>query len=213
MFAAAGIGSGMEIVDLGRTSFEEADRVQKEALEAGVDRIVACELEPVITLGRGTRDGAVVEARFPIREVERGGEATLHLPGQLVLYPVVRLGPTARDLHRWLRRLEGVAILALGDFGVEGLRREGLTGVWTGAGKIVSLGIAVRRWHSYHGLSLNVDPDLGAFASIRPCGLDPAAMTSMARVLGRAPPFEDVKRRAIARLLEEIDPCPTPSPP
>lgn len=202
----------MLVLDLGRTDFDAADRAQKDALAAriagGPDCLLVCELEPVITLGRGTRRGAVERVRFPVRSVERGGEATLHLPGQLVVYPVFGLAGVERDVAMWLRRLEGIVIRVLGDFGILGARDPGRTGVWvegSGGGKICSIGVAVRRWTSYHGFALNVDPDLPAFGAIRPCGLGPAEMTSMARVLGGAPDFEEVKRRTVARAQEALE--------
>ncbi|MBI4616296.1 MAG: lipoyl(octanoyl) transferase LipB [Planctomycetes bacterium] len=202
----------MLLLDLGRTDFDAADRAQKDALAArirgGPDCLVLCEMAPVITLGRGTRPGAVERVRFPVRSVERGGEATLHLPGQLVVYPVVGLSGTERDLKLWLRRLEGIVIRVLGDFGIRGVRDPERTGVWVEGprgGKICSIGVAVRRWTSYHGFALNVDPDLSAFGAIRPCGLDPARMTSMARVLGAAPDFEEVKHRTVARAVETLE--------
>jgi lipoate-protein ligase B len=117
---------------------------------------------------------------LPIVEIERGGEATYHGPGQLVAYPILALANGRRDLHRYLRDLEEVAIGVLAEFELEGVRRPGLTGVWLGAQKICSVGVAVRRWVTWHGLALNVHNDLAAFRSFRPCGLDPDVMTRLA---------------------------------
>jgi lipoate-protein ligase B len=200
----------LEIVDLGRTDHESADRVQKEALAAriagGPDRAIFCELDAVITLGRGTKPGAVVDRRWPVFEVERGGEATLHLPGQLVVYPVVGLEARHRDLPRWVWQLEGIVLGVLSDFGIEGRRRDGLRGVWVegifGWGKIASVGVAFRRWTSYHGFSLNVAPDLDLFGAIRPCGFDPAVMTSMECLLGSAPSWSKVVERTMSRVRQ-----------
>jgi lipoate-protein ligase B len=111
--------------------------------------------------------------------VERGGEATYHGPGQVVAYPIFALPPGRRDLHRYLRDLEEVVIGVLGELDVAGRRAPGLTGVWVGDRKICSIGVAVRRWVTWHGLALNVFTDLDAFRALRPCGLDPAVMTRL----------------------------------
>jgi lipoyl(octanoyl) transferase len=180
--------------DLGRIGYREAWALQKEivaARHAGEvpDTLLVCEHEAVVTTGRGTPDGAVLDSRFPVEAVERGGEATYHGPGQVVVYPIVLLAPGARDLHRWLRALEEACIETLGVFGLACGRRSGATGVWLGdAGgserKIVSIGVAANRWVSWHGLALNHETQLEDFSVIRPCGFDAAVMTSMAAELG-----------------------------
>jgi lipoate-protein ligase B len=130
--------------------------------------------------------------------VERGGEATYHGPGQLVAYPLVHLTQARRDLHRFQRDLEEVGIRTLADFGIRGERRPEWTGVWTSLGKVQSLGIAVRRWVTWHGLALNVNTDLAPFKAFRPCGLEGSVMTSMAEILGRGLPLGDVRAALVA---------------
>ncbi len=100
----------------------------------------------VITLGRKTPEDEAYDERFEIVRVERGGEATYHGPGQIVAYPIVHLTQSRKNLHRFQRDLEEIGIRTLAEFGLEGGRREGLTGVWIGQRKVQSLGIAVRRW-------------------------------------------------------------------
>lgn len=142
----------------------------------------------VITVGR--RQGATGNLLRPgdveVVEVERGGDVTYHGPGQIVAYPILALTEGERDLHRFLRNLEEAMIRTLAGFGIEGTREPGKTGVWVagGARKIASIGIACRKWITFHGLALNVTTDLGYFARIQPCGFDARVMTSMAAELG-----------------------------
>jgi lipoate-protein ligase B len=136
-------------------------------------------------------------------EVARGGDLTWHGPGQLVGYPIVDLERRGRDLHRYLRDLEEVLILALERWGIPARRVPGRTGVWAGEEKIASLGIAVRNWVGYHGFALNVAPDLGFFELIHPCGLRGIHMTSVAARLGASAPGLDRARHDVAELLAD----------
>ncbi len=175
----------LDVRRLGRTEYGAAYGLQKELVAARIegrilDTLVLTEHEPVITTGRGTPQDAGLGLELPVFEIERGGEATYHGPGQLVAYPVLELPEGRRDLHRYLRDLEEVVIGLLGEFELEGLRRGGLTGVWLGDKKICSIGVAVRRWVTYHGLAVNLHTDLAAFRGFRPCGLDADVMTRLA---------------------------------
>ncbi|MEM7310299.1 MAG: lipoyl(octanoyl) transferase LipB [Planctomycetota bacterium] len=175
----------LEVRRLGRTAYADAYELQKSLVaqraEGAVgDVVLLTEHEPVVTLGRGAPAEAAAGTGLQVVEVERGGEATYHGPGQLVAYPILLLPEGRRDLHRYLRDLEEVVIGVLGEFELEGERREGYTGVWLGERKICSIGVAVRRWVTYHGLALNLHTDLDAFRSFRPCGLDPDVMTRLA---------------------------------
>ncbi len=149
----------------------------------------------VITLGRKSpRTGSASGEGGPIPRVvvERGGEATYHGPGQLVAYPIVHLTEAHRDLHAFQRDLEEVGIRVLAELGLVGERVAASTGVWCRGKKVQSLGIAVRRWVTWHGLALNVSNDLAPFRSFNPCGLDGSVMTSLAELLGAAPPLHEV---------------------
>jgi len=156
----------------------------------------------VVTLGRKTPKDAAYDPRFPVVEVERGGEATYHGPGQIVAYPIVHLTQSRKDLHRFQRDLEEVGLRTLADFGVEGRRREGLTGVWIGDRKVQSLGIAVRRWVTWHGLALNVTTDLAPFRTFHPCGLDGGVMISLVEAAGRDLSLAEVRARLVAHAGE-----------
>lgn len=156
----------------------------------------------VITLGRRTPPGFGERGAIPVVEVERGGEATYHGPGQLVAYPIVHLSEARRDLHRFQRELEEIGIRTCADVGLAAGRVEGKTGVWIGDRKVMSLGIAVRRWVTWHGLALNVTTDLAPFRLFHPCGLDPGVMTTLAAALGRDPGADLVRDRLVAHAGE-----------
>ncbi len=174
----------LEVKRLGRTTYAEVHELQQELLTARVegkvgDVLILTEHEPVLTIGRGQSSDDFEGLSIPVIEVERGGEATYHGPGQVVAYPIFLLPEGRRDLHRYLRDLEQVVIGVLSEFDVEGRRVEDLTGVWIGEQKVCSIGIAVRRWVTWHGLALNISTDLAAFGGFHPCGLDPRVMTRL----------------------------------
>jgi lipoyl(octanoyl) transferase len=141
----------------------------------GPDTLLLLEHEPCYTLGRGA---STAHLRFdpdrpplPLFRIDRGGEVTHHLPGQLVLYPVLNLQRHGADLHIYLRQLEGVLLDLLHGFGLHAERIAGLTGVWLEGRKLAAIGVGARRWISQHGLSLNVDCDLAGYGAIVPCGI------------------------------------------
>ena len=175
----------LEVLRLGKSDYGATWAQQKELVEKRIageitDTLILTEHEPVITVGRGAPRDDVAGLALPVFEVERGGEATWHGPGQLVAYPIFSLPPERRDVHRFLRDLEEVVLRALAEVEIEGERKSGLTGVWIGERKVCSIGVAFRRWTSYHGLALNVWNDAASFAGFRPCGLDPEQMTRVA---------------------------------
>ncbi|MCL4160258.1 UNVERIFIED_CONTAM: hypothetical protein GTU68_037228, partial [Idotea baltica] len=125
----------LDVRRLGRCDYAEAHRIQQEVLEQRIagstrDALLLCEHAPIITMGRRTPADQRPASDVPTIEVERGGEATYHGPGQAVAYPIIALPEGRRDLHRYLRDLEEVVIGVLGEFEIEGRREEGLTGVW-----------------------------------------------------------------------------------
>ena len=195
----------LEVRRLGRTRYEEAHRAQQELVASRAegargDILLVTEHEDVVTLGRKSPPGDAAGVDMPVYSVERGGEATWHGPGQVVLYPIVFLPEGRRDLHAWLRGLEQVVIDAMADFGVEGRRVDGWTGVWIGERKACSIGVAVRRWTTWHGLALNVRADLSRFAGFNPCGLDPRLMANLADHAACEPP--EVEARLVARFVD-----------
>jgi lipoyl(octanoyl) transferase len=162
----------------------------------------------------------------PVFRIERGGLATYHGPGQLVAYVVVRLDRARLGLDGFLRGLEEAVIRTCSGFGVPAVRNPGATGVWSESAatsptdrsreagpsgqapsrplqKLASIGVAVRRWVTYHGLALNVNTDLRYFRLIRPCGFDPEVMTSIAHLCGHPVDF-DAAKRDLCRHLEPL---------
>jgi len=180
------------VIAQGRIGYEAAWALQKELVEARAaetipDTVIVCEHDPVYTVGR-RRDAmanVLVPGDVPVIEVERGGDVTWHGPGQVVVYPILRLEGERRDLHAHMHRLEDLMAAVCAAWGLEAGRDPRNTGTWVGGRKIGSVGIACRRWVTYHGLALNADPDLSYFQRINPCGFDATIMTSMARELGR----------------------------
>ncbi len=175
---------------LGHINYEEGLRVQEELVIQKIagdkkNYLLLLEHEPVYTIGRtlDTSSLGTSELPHPLHRIGRGGQATYHGPGQLVAYPIIDLNLVGRDLHRYLRLLEEAIIQTLVLHGLEGSRREGMTGVWIKDRKIASLGVGVKKWISFHGLALNVCGDLSAFENITPCGLSGVQMTSMEREL------------------------------
>lgn len=160
------------------------------------------EHDPVYTVGR-KRDATanlLAVGDVPVFEIERGGDVTWHGPGQVVVYPIVALDGERRDLHAHLRRLEDLMIDVCADFDLPVGRDPRNTGVWHDGRKLGSIGVACRRWVAWHGLALNVDPDLSYFARINPCGFPSEIMTSMARELGRPVDVGAVREAFVARL-------------
>ena len=148
---------------------------------------------------------AVKAEFFPIN---RGGDITYHGPGQLVGYPIIDLENYFTDIHKYLRLLEEAIILMLQSFGIEGGRINGLTGVWidaenpSKARKIAAMGVKCSRWITMHGFALNVNPDLGYFQHIVPCGITDKAVTSMEAELGKKVVFDEVKNLLKQRLAD-----------
>lgn len=201
-----------DLVDLGRMDYAAAHAYQLERLgrrqrQEVADALVYVEHPHVITLGRSRAAEANIlnPAGVEVVPVERGGDVTYHGPGQLVAYPILALQEGERDLHAFLRHLEEGMIRCLARYGLAAGREPGKTGVWIGGRKIASIGIACRRWVTFHGLALNVTTDLGYFHRINPCGFSAEVMTSIARERGdEAIALERVKQDLAAELGEVL---------
>jgi lipoate-protein ligase B len=206
---------------LGRMPYREAWALQRrlaaERAEGRIgDRLLLVEHEPVLTLGRGADEAHVrasaaeLSARgMEVIRVERGGEVTYHGPGQLVAYPIVALSRRGLLLRPLVRALEAAMIETCAAFGVDAKRRDGHPGCWVGVPgaprKIGALGIRVERGVSYHGIALNVDPDLGDFELIDACGMPGVVSTSIAREAGR--PSEAPSTAAVQRAARVFSPA------
>lgn len=191
---------GLRLIDLGEQDFRVAWERQLAEVElrkaaALEDLMLVVEHPHVITVGRSREavKNVLAPGDVPVVEIERGGDATYHGPGQLVAYPIVTLREGERDLHKFLRNLEEAMIRTVARWGIVAGREPGKTGVWIAGRKLASIGIACRRWVTFHGVALNVSTDLSYFARINPCGFDASVMTSMARELGRVVAIADVK--------------------
>jgi lipoyl(octanoyl) transferase len=206
----------MEVRRLGILSYADALELQAELVKQRradeiPDRLLLLEHPHVITLGSGSHDENVLagpEERaargIELFETGRGGDVTYHGPGQLVGYPIFDLKPDRQDLHRYLRDIEAALIGVLSDFGIEGSRKEGLTGVWAGDVKLAAIGIRVSSgWITSHGFALNVTTDLSYFGTIVPCGIRDHGVGSLSTVLGRPVAMAEAEASAI-RWFERV---------
>ncbi|MCX5710556.1 MAG: lipoyl(octanoyl) transferase LipB [Candidatus Omnitrophica bacterium] len=201
-----------QIFDLGLIGFRPAwefqkqlfDRVKNGKINHG---LIICRHKSVITLGRNAsrKNILVTEEELKKRgidlfEIERGGDVTYHGPGQLTVYPVFNLDKIKKDIHLFLRNLEGRISAALNILEIPAVTRKNLTGVWVNDKKIASIGIAVKNWITFHGFTLNVkSDDLKNFSLIRPCGMD-IMMTSVEGELGKEVNFKRVKELLIKEM-------------
>lgn len=210
------------VCPLGRTRYADAWKLQQQVFELrhlGLigDMLLLNEHEHVYTIGKGGNDDHLLASDEELKSggvdvfhIDRGGDITYHGPGQLVGYPILDLNTYGTDIHRYLRNLEEVLIRALKDFGIEGNREEGMTGVWVKAEKIAAFGVKVSRWITMHGFALNVNADLSKFGRIIPCGIFHKGVTSMERLLGDAVSMEDVAR-SVCEAFEQVFDCRTVS--
>jgi lipoyl(octanoyl) transferase len=168
------------------------------------DTLITTEHDPVFTLGRQRQSASNVltPGEVPIVEVHRGGDVTFHGPGQLVGYPILALPSHRHDLHGYLRGLEQVLIDTLADLGIAAGRDPRNTGVWVSGKKIAAIGIACRKWVTWHGFALNLTTDLMYYQRINPCGLDSALVTRLADHLDPCPSMDEIADRVAVRLAE-----------
>jgi len=203
-----------QVKDLGTIDYSKAYALQRDRvhtlLQQGMQTLILCEHPPTLTLGRSSDEKNILisqeeldEQNVSVHHIDRGGDITLHAPGQLVVYPILDLANFGKDLRSYLHQLEQVAIDLLSDFDIVASRFAGQTGVWTGEKKIASIGIGVRKWISFHGLAVNVNTDLKLFSMIKPCGLD-VEMTSMSQMNKKSIDIEEVKERIVASFLRQF---------
>jgi len=209
--------TALRIFDLGRCDYDRAWALQKD-LHARVAaapeepaHLVLLEHPPVITLGRRADPAHVLLSRdelaargVQVRHVDRGGDVTYHGPGQLVAYPILRLTGGRRDVHGYFRRLEQTVVNLLAEYGVAAGRQEGLTGVWVGDRKVCAMGVAIKRWTTYHGIALNVNTDLASFRFITPCGIEGKGVTSLSALLGTEVPLSEVSDGFVRHFAAEF---------
>ncbi|HET6420542.1 MAG TPA: lipoyl(octanoyl) transferase LipB [Geobacteraceae bacterium] len=203
----------MKILDFGVMDFGASFAIQEQLVEAlfggmETETLLLLEHMPVYTMGRGGSEDNILDAAIEPVRINRGGDVTFHGPGQLVGYPIIDLDMRGRDLHRYLRFLEELLIRVAADYAVEARRVTGRTGVWTGKGKLASIGVGVRRWITMHGFALNVSTDLAGFSAINPCGIEACPVTSLKDLLGAAAPAMQEVKAAVMKYFEPLlDEC------
>jgi lipoate-protein ligase B len=194
------------LLNLPRTPYQPVWDLMKALVDIKASRdfpqiLIQVEHEPVITMGRR---GQISDILIPtemlknqgvdLHKVERGGLNTYHGPGQLVAYPLFHLKQMGLNLTSLVSQLEESIIRCVARFDIEAHRQEGHPGVWVGKDKIASLGLAVRRNISYHGIALNVEPNLAHFGLINPCGIEASLITHMVKQAGKPIEFDEVRR-------------------
>jgi lipoyl(octanoyl) transferase len=223
--------------DLGKMSYQQAWDYQELLLKQKVERkskayaavagmeedtepiphhFLMVEHPPVYTLGKsGKMEHVLISEEdrqkkgIEFYKINRGGDITFHGPGQIVGYPILDLEQFYTDIGKYLRNLEEVIILTMAEYGLEGDRSPGETGVWldpqdlSRARKICAMGIRCSRWVTMHGFAFNVNTDLDYFSHIVPCGIENKAVTSLEKELGYALPMEEVKEK-VKRNFEKV---------
>lgn len=200
---------------LGRVDYETGLAVQKEtatAVKSGTqpDTLLLLEHPHTLTIGRRGNNSAVLLSETELQrrgvelfETNRGGKVTYHGLGQVVGYPIINLSPHREDVHRYVRDLEQVLLLAMRDFNIDAFRIEGLTGVHTKGGKVAAIGVHIARWVTTHGFALNVNTDLSYFDLIIACEGEP--VTSMEQLLGQHVEVGHVEDRLAERFAEVFE--------
>ena len=199
---------------------QQASLVDKVHAENLPGFLIFCSHPPVVTLGRATQDGDVFAWQGPQIEVSRGGRATYHGPSQLVIYPILNLtharkGRAVREVVGYLRTLEESLVEVLHTYKVQAQGRSlqkknsavsgaDETGVWIGAKKLASIGVAVRKWVTYHGAAINLTQDPLAFQGLNPCGFTSDTMVSLEEVLQTSIDVAEFKEKMRRHLIERL---------
>ena len=213
--------TALRAIDLGRMEYGAALALQRALRERRIageapDTLLMVEHPPVVTLGRRAAKADLLLSRellqaqgVAVFDVERGGRATYHGPGQIVAYPIISLRERGLSVPRYVAALEEAVIAYLATLGLEAARRAGYPGVWVRGRKIAAIGVHLRQWVSMHGVALNVSTDLAQYAAIVPCGITDAEVTSVAAEmgaaeLGHAPPLTEAGVGVAAALAASL---------
>ncbi len=201
----------LKIENWGRANYAEAEKKQSALVDAiakgtEIERIIFCSHPPVVTLGKQSSETDLAGWDGDVFKISRGGKATYHGPGQVVAYPLINLQSRGSDLHKYLDHIEKAMINTLLEYGIEsnGNPNRGNpdgTGIWVKGRKIASIGIACRRWVTYHGLALNLFKDPLAFQGINPCGFNADIMTSLEEVLDQKVSRKEFEGKLASHLL------------
>lgn len=220
----------IEVLDWGLIDYREAFRRQEQLVEQIIaketsEKLIFCSHSPIVTKGRGTREGDVFSWSGDVIDVNRGGRATYHGPSQVIAYPLIDLAGEddfyvrkkfpSHDLHQYMRVLEKSVLELLKTYGVNSLGRslqkqvgedqpDEATGVWVGSQKIAAIGIAVKKWVTSHGIALNVLDDPQAFRGFYPCGFQTSQVVSLEKLLGRPISQREVQDEWCKHLLANL---------
>lgn len=205
----------MQIINLGQIPYQQAHKIQLETVQAVIDgaedTLIICHHPPVVTLGRkSVFANSITGWSGEIVEIERGGQATYHGPSQTVIYPIINLKNKGQNIAGFLAALEDSMVTCVAKYGIKatGNPNRGnpeLTGLWVKDRKLASIGVAVKRWVTYHGLALNIYHDPNAFQGINPCGLNTNQMTDLETLLEKKIQREEIERSLSEYLTREIE--------
>lgn len=207
---------GMEVIEMGTTPYLKALEVQNDLLEKRIDgeipdTLLVLEHAPVVTLGRLAGEESALDRSYfqrneiPVVRTVRGGRNTYHAPGQLVLYPMIDLGRKRKNIALYIDFLERTVAASLEALGVPAEENLERRGVWVGGKKIAFIGIAVKKWVTYHGISININNGLEPFRRMHPCGESDICVTSASEVLGRTLDMSDVRKIFIEQFLSSFE--------
>lgn len=204
----------------GVVEYDEALRLQQRLVASrsrgeGEDTLILLQHPPTITLGNRADRSHVLACHSDLTrhgiqlvQSDRGGDVTYHAPGQIVGYPILKLGPLGISVGTYLRGVEALVIRTLADYGIASCRVPGLTGVWVGGGeaKIAAVGVKFSASGvTSHGFALNLNPDMRGFSQIIPCGISDRGVTSIEQVLGTPPPLAEVEARLLFHFSDVFD--------
>ncbi len=186
----------MEIINLGITDYQQAYEQQlfyrDKVIHGGSEVIIICSHHPIVTLGRQSSPEDITGWQGETLKIERGGKATYHGPGQLIVYPIINLQKRNNDIHRYVRVLEKAGCDLLSNYDITSIGNPDgtskTTGIWTTSTpskKIASIGIAIKHWVTYHGMAINIYKDPLAFTGINPCGFTSSTMTSIEELINK----------------------------
>jgi lipoate-protein ligase B len=195
------------IRDCGLTPYAEALTLQLDLCarrhENAIDNTVLLVEHPaVITLGARKSENKLLRSPenltrqgIDVADVRRGGGTTAHNPGQIVVYPIIKLKSLALDINDYVRQLEAIGIDLLEQFGIAAARRKGYPGLWIGEKKIGAIGVQLKKWVTLHGMAININNDLGIFENIVPCGIEGVRITSVKNETGTTESMADARQR------------------
>jgi lipoate-protein ligase B len=210
------INCDLDVRDCGLMAYREALDLQRKLVEQRAkdeigNTVLILEHPPVITLGvRKDLNRLLIteeqakKKEIKIVKVRRGGGCTAHNPGQVVLYPVIKLSSLGLGVNDYIRELEAIGLDLLEHLGTEAERRKGQPGLWAAGKKIGSIGVRVRRWVTFHGMAINIRNDLSIFETIVPCGLRGVVITSVLKQTGKDLPMAQVKQKLAGLCLKHL---------